>query len=124
MKPQKYIVVASDTIVVTEPGQGEVKGVVDYKQGADSREMYFTLYCKDMPTGSTVGLSCSAPGTRPPLYIAPTVITTSPSFTIGMACEVPADFEGEISFYVRIAPGTYAPVGASLNLQVAYPVPE
>ncbi len=124
MEPRKYIVVASEKIVVTEPGTKEISGSMDYKQGGVSRQMYFTLYCNEIPIGSMVMLHCNTPGTVPPLYIPPTLVSTSPNFTLGIVCDVPAGFEGKIDFSTTIASGKEAPVGASLMLRVAYPVSE
>lgn len=120
--PQRLIIVASQTVTVTGPGATEIEGTMNYEQGPEGRTMYFTLMTTNVPIGSNLGLSCGVQGPQPPIFMPPTKVTVGPSFTAGIVAEVPADFAGPITFFVTFPHGVDGPIGASLRLQVAYPV--
>jgi hypothetical protein len=120
--PQRLIVVASQTVAVTNAGAREMEAVMNYEQGPEGRAMYFTLTATNVPKGSAIGLNCDVKGAQPPLVMPPTLVSTSPAFTTGLVSEVPAGFAGPIKFFAKFPAGIEGPIGASLRLQVAFPV--
>ena len=89
-----------------------------YQQGTESGLIQFSLICRNVPVGSTIGFSSDKPGPNPPIYLSPTTVSSSPSFVTGMVSEVPANYEAEITYYVIFS--QTPPPDASIQLQAAY----
>jgi hypothetical protein len=69
-----------------------------YVQGPQGRQIRFSLQCYNIPVGSTVAMSADVEGPVPPIYLAPTVVSTHPAFTIGIVVNVPDNYESNINF--------------------------
>lgn len=91
-----------------------------YNQGALASNIQLTLICENVPLGASVSFSAGNPGTTPAVYLAPTKVTTFPSFTTGIVVQVPANWSSVISMTMSAPAGTSL-VGAKMHIQAAYP---
>lgn len=110
-------VVNSDTVTIT-------KSPLYYEQGTEASAIQFTLKCVNIPIGSTVSFSAGAGGPNPPIYLAPTTVSTGPSFTAGIECDVPANYKSDIFVNISAPKGVTNLDGAKVTIQAAYPVAE
>ena len=90
---------------------------ISYDQGPEAGQMQFILICEQVPMGTIVGFSSDEPGPVPPINLPPTVVTASPSFTIGLMSEVPANYKCIITYYADFK--TPPPPGVKITFMVA-----
>jgi hypothetical protein len=87
-----------------------------YEQGTTACMIAFNLVCTNVPLGSKVSFSCGLSGPSPLIDLAPTVVTDSKTFIVGIVSDVPAGFEGDIS-YSYWSNGGPPPPGFNITLQ-------
>lgn len=85
-------------ISVTDRNSPQWSMPVHYEQGDTGSVMHFILSCKNAPVGTEVALSCPSGGPNPPIHMPRTKIT-EPNQDLGVICDVPANFSGEITYY-------------------------
>jgi hypothetical protein len=98
---------------------GRYQNYMWFEQGAEASEVQFSLKCLNLPLGTRVGFFCSDPGPSPVIYLPPTAVIATPSFTIGIMTFVPANFTGYIYYYAEFS--QQPPADASIQLQAAFP---
>ena len=114
MGEKKVIETRVNTI---EMGTNKFEGTWFFEQGPETGEVMFTLICKNLPLGTQTGFNCDNRGTKPPIHIPPTLVTSSPNFEVGIKVSMPAYFEGEINYYASSQ--KVFPKGARLDLQAS-----
>lgn len=85
-------------VTVTDRNTADFSQTVNYEQGTTGHTMHIILSCKDVPVGAEVAFDCVAPGPSPSIHMERTKITTS-NQDLGIICEIPANFTGEITYY-------------------------
>lgn len=93
-----------------------------YEQGTEASQIQFTIICTNVPKGTKVSFSAGAAGPVPPIYLEPTVVSTYPSFTTGVICSVPKDYESNIFFNLEAPAGVTDLSTATVQIQAAYPM--
>lgn len=93
-----------------------------YEQGTEASQIQFTIICTNVPKGTKVSFSAGAAGPVPPIYLEPTVVSTYPSFTTGVVCSVPKNYESNIFFNLEAPAGTPNLNDATVQIQAAYPM--
>jgi hypothetical protein len=93
-----------------------------YEQGEDGCRIQFTIICTNVPKGTKVSFSAGAPGPNPPIYLEPTTVSTFPSFTTGVVCNVPANYVSDIYFNLEAPAGVTDLSDAVVEIQAAYPM--
>lgn len=71
---------------------------VSYDQGEEGATMHIILSCKNAPVGSEVAFDCPTAGPSPLIHMNRTKIT-EPNQDLGIVCDVPANFHGDITYY-------------------------
>jgi hypothetical protein len=107
-------VLNSDTLTLTA-------AKLYYEQGIEASTIQFTIKCLNVPVGSTISFSAGVGGPNPPIYLAPTVVSTGPSFTTGVECDVPANYVSDIYVNVSAPKGVTNLNNAKVTIQAAYP---
>ncbi len=108
-------VINSDTVTIT-------KSPLYYEQGDEASTVQFTLKCLNIPIGSTVSFAAGAGGPNPPISLSPTIVSTGPSFTTGVECDVPAGYKSDIFVNVSAPKGVTNLDNAKVTIQAAYPL--
>lgn len=85
-------------VTVTDRNCADFSQSIFYDHGETPHTMHFILSCKDLPVGAEVALDCSEPGAVPPIHMNRTKIT-SQNQDLGIICNVPGGFKGEITYY-------------------------
>lgn len=85
-------------VTVIDRNSADFSQSVSYDQGTQAHTMHFILSCKDVPVGAEVALDCVTPGPKPLIHMNRTKVTSS-NQDLGIVCEVPAGFKGEITYY-------------------------
>jgi hypothetical protein len=93
-----------------------------YEQGEDASQMEFTIICTNVPIGTKVSFSAGAAGPIPPIFLQPTTVSTFPSFTTGIVCQVPANYVSDIYFNLEAPPGVTNLDNAKVQIRAAYPL--
>jgi hypothetical protein len=93
-----------------------------YEQGTEASQIQFTIICTNVPKGTKVSFSAGAAGPTPPIYLEPTVVSTYPSFTTGVICSVPKNYESTIFFNLEAPAGVTDLSTATVQIQAAYPM--
>jgi hypothetical protein len=92
-----------------------------YEQGTDASRIQFTIICTNVPKNSIISFSAGAAGPVPPIYLEPTTVSTYPSFTSGVVCNVPANYASDIYFNLQAPQGVTDLSTATVEIQAAYP---
>lgn len=90
-----------------------------FDMGSESAEIWFEVVSTNLPVGCTISFSAGSPGTDPAIYLAPTTVATSPKFTAGVKCSVPAGYISDIYFNLVVPSGSIPP-GASVTIRAMY----
>lgn len=95
-----------------------------YNQTINEPQMFFTLICQNIPSGSMVSFSAAANSNStgapaPPIELAPTQVNNSSTFTAGVVSAVPVGYSGMISF--TLSNKKSFPSGSHVTLQITYP---
>ena len=85
-------------VTVLDNRSADFSQTVSYEQGGIGYQMHILLSCRDVPVGAEVAFDCPAPGTSPQIHMERTKITT-PNQDLGIVCNVPAGFKGDITYY-------------------------
>lgn len=85
-------------VTVTDRNTADFSQTVDYDQGGTAYTMHIILTCKDAPVGAEVAFDCPTQGPKPLIHMKRTKITT-PNQDLGLVCNVPANFNGKITYY-------------------------
>lgn len=85
-------------VTVIDRNTADISQTVHYDQGETSHTMHIILSCKDVPVGAEVAFDCVTPGPKPMIHMERTKITT-PNQDVGIICDVPANFSGDITYY-------------------------
>ncbi|HEY8930225.1 MAG TPA: hypothetical protein VIM55_13590 [Mucilaginibacter sp.] len=105
------------SVALANPNGFVFSNQVSFQIGPYSGQVLFLISCKDIPLGCQVSFSAGSPGTSPAVYLPPVTVTSSPNFSAGVQCNVPADYISDI-YYTLITPaGTTIPVGAYVDMK-------
>ncbi|WP_118951556.1 hypothetical protein [Taibaiella helva] len=114
--------IAWRNVIVNNATTVKLTGVQQfYEQGTEGGKIQFTIICTNVPKGTKVSFSAGAPGPNPPIYLEPTQVSTFPSFTTGVVCDVPAGYVSDIYFNLEAPPGVTDLSEAVIDIQTAYP---
>ncbi len=94
---------------------------VGYNQGPEGGNMKVLLTCTNVPAGAQVAFSAGAPGPTPVINLPQTTVTNPASFVVGVDSNIPANWNGTIT-YSYWANGTTPPPGWNIALSVNFPV--
>ncbi len=89
-----------------------------FEMGDEAGKIQFSIICKNLPLGCTISFSAGSPGANPAIYLAPTVVTTSPLFNTGIECQVPAGYTSDIYYNLVVPSGDI--LHASVNIRASY----
>lgn len=92
-----------------------------YNQGSIGGNMQVSILTTNLPLNATVSFSAGCPGTIPSVYLAPTPVTTTPSFNIGISSQIPSNWECTFELVVSVPQGTTLPANATVAIQAAFP---
>lgn len=95
---------------------------MNYDQEDEGGKMDVFLECSNLPIGTVVTFSAGTPGTNPPFYLAPTTVSTGPSFQTGIKTEIPAHWNSDVYMTATAPPGVNFPEDAAMSIQVSFPV--
>ena len=85
-------------VTVIDRDSADFSETQEYDQGDEGCEMHIILSCKDLPIGSEVAFDCPTPGPSPLIHMSRTKITEN-NQDVGIVCNVPAGFHGNITYY-------------------------
>jgi hypothetical protein len=92
---------------------------VPYEQGSQADLVQFALICENAPLGTKVSLTSSNPESQPPIEIQPVTVTLFPSFIIGMASNVPANFSTLLTYCYTLPEGKEPPPDFSITVRAS-----
>ena len=96
---------------------------VNYEQGAEGGRMQVSLICDNLPLHAVVGFFCSTSGPDPVIFCIDQEVSTYPKYSVGMFTNIPANFKGDIMYYVTVPEGTSIPPNAKMEISVSFSVP-
>jgi len=93
-----------------------------YEQGEDASTINFYIKCYNVPIGTKVSFYAPVSGPTPPIRLEPTIVSTYPSFSSGIECEVPAGYVSDVFFNLEAPPGVTDLPDARVVIQATYTV--
>lgn len=97
METQGILTPNSQLNVAIKTTNTDFTTTLHYEQGNMGETVHFFLSCNHLPIGSRVSFASDAAGPNPPIFIPEVVVTTSPSFTVGIISNVPAGYSANLT---------------------------